>query len=72
MTRQAQPTTEYSNEIRIDVEADDVTTHLNSRMDAERDSRLTEPGWRVIRFWNHQIRDDLDYCIETVPKAIGK
>ena len=44
------------DEIRIDVEADGVTTHLNSRMDAERDSRLTELGWRVIRFWNHQIR----------------
>lgn len=59
-------------EIRIDVEADGVTTHLNSRMDAERDSRLTELGWRVIRFWNHQIRDDLDYCVETVLKAIAK
>ena len=60
------------DEIRIDVEADGVTTHLNSRMDAERDSRLTELGWRVIRFWNHQIRDDLDYCVETVLKAIVK
>ena len=59
-------------EIRIDVEADGVATHLNSRMDAERDSRLTELGWRVIRFWNHQIRDDLDYCVETVLKAIQK
>ena len=59
-------------EIRIDVEADGVSTHLGSRIDAERDSRLTELGWRVIRFWNHQIRDDLDYCVETVLKAISR
>ena len=56
----------------IDVEADGVSTHLGSRIDAERDSRLTELGWRVVRFWNHQIRDDLDYCVETVLKAISK
>ena len=61
-----------SNEIRIDVEADGVSTHQGSRIDAERDGRLTELGWRVVRFWNHQIRDDLDYCVETVLKAIAK
>ena len=55
-----------SGETRIDVEADGVSTHLGSRLDAERDSRLTGMGWRVVRFWNHQIRDDLDYCVQTV------
>ena len=55
-----------SGETRIDVEADGVSTHLGSRLDAERDSRLTEVGWRVVRFWNHQIRDDIDYCVQTV------
>ena len=55
-----------SGETRIDVEADGVSTHLGSRIDAERDSRLTELGWRVVRFWNHQIRDDIDYCVRTV------
>ena len=55
-----------SGETRIDVEADGVSTHLGSRLDAERDSRLTELGWRVVRFWNHQIRDDIDYCVQTV------
>ena len=61
-----------SDEVRIDVEADGVTTHVNSRMDAERDSQLAKLGWRVVRFWNHQIRDDLDYCVETVLKAVSK
>ena len=55
-----------SGETRIDVEADGVSTHLGSQLDAERDARLTEMGWRVVRFWNHQIRDDIDYCVQTV------
>ena len=55
-----------AGEIRIDVEADGESTHLDSRIDAERDSRLEDLGWRVVRFWNHQIRDDIDYCVQTV------
>ena len=55
-----------SGETRIDVEADGESTHLDSRIDAERDSRLEALGWRVVRFWNHQIRDDIDYCVRTV------
>ena len=55
-----------SGEIRIDVEADGESTHLDPRSDAERDSQLENLGWRVVRFWNHQIRDDIDYCVQTV------
>ena len=55
-----------SGETRIDVEADGESTHLDSRLDVERDIRLTELGWRVVRFWNHQIRDDMGYCVRTV------
>ena len=55
-----------SGETRIDVEADGETTHMDSRLDIERDIRLTELGWRVVRFWNHQIRDDMGYCVRTV------
>ena len=55
-----------SDETRIDIEVDGESTHLNPRFDVERDIRLTELGWRVVRFWNHQIRDDIDYCVSTV------
>ena len=56
----------------IDVEADGEATHRGSRADAERDIRMIELGWRVVRFWNHQIRDDLDYCVRTVLDLIRK
>ena len=53
-------------ETRIDVEVDGESTHLDPRLDAERDSRLESLGWRVVRFWNHQVRDDVDYCVQTI------
>ncbi len=59
-----------SGEVRIDVEVDGESTHLDPRVDAERDARLENLGWRVVRFWNHQVRDDVDYCVQTVLKML--
>ncbi len=61
-----------SEEIRIDVEADGKSTHLDALIDAERDALLENLGWRVVRFWNHQIRDDIDYCVKTVLNLLPK
>lgn len=55
-----------SGDIRIDVEVDGESTHLDPRLDAERDCMLENLGWRVVRFWNRQIRDDLDGCVRKV------
>ena len=55
-----------TDDIRIDVEADGESTHHDDRNDFERDTRLESLGWRVVRFWNHQIRDEVDNCVRTV------
>ena len=55
-----------NGETRINVEVDGESTHLDPRLDAERDARLEKLGWRVVRFWNHQVRDDIDFCVQTV------
>ena len=55
-----------NGEMHIDIEVDGESTHLDPRIDAERDARLENLGWRVVRFWNHQVRDDIDYCVQTV------
>ena len=52
--------------MHINIEVDGESTHLDPRIDAERDSRLENLGWRVVRFWNHQVRDDIDYCVQTI------
>ena len=53
-------------ETHIDVEVDGESTHPDPRIDAERDNRLRDLGWRVVRFWNREIRDDIDRCVQTV------
>ena len=52
--------------MRVDIEVDGESTHVDPRLDAERDSRLENLGWRVVRFWNRQVRDDIDYCVQTI------
>ena len=53
-------------DMRVDIEVDGESTHVDPRLDAERDSRLENLGWRVVRFWNRQVRDDIDYCVQTI------
>lgn len=42
----------------------------------ERDRRATEKledmGWRVIRFWEHEVEKDPDGCVRIVGEIIGK
>ena len=59
-----------SGNTRIDVEADGESTHLGSRADVERDIQLESLGWRVVRLWNHQIRDDIEYCVQRVVELL--
>lgn len=41
----------------------------NIERDRKVDAELGALGWKVIRFWEHQVNEDLDKCIETI-KAI--
>ena len=34
--------------------------------DIERDARLAEPGFRVLRFWNHQVDRELSTVLEQI------
>ena len=56
---------------RIAIEVDGVTTHADSSADIERDERLESLGWRVLRFWNYEVSDDVDYCVERVLDQVG-
>jgi len=39
--------------------------------DINRNMWLIEKGWRIIRFWNAQVRDDLEMCLEEVKSFIN-
>ena len=38
----------------------------NIERDKEVNDTLTAIGWNVIRFWEHEIRQDIEKCIERV------
>ncbi len=43
---------------------------LNKDRDRRKREALEEAGWMVLRFWDHQVRDDVAGCVETVRKAL--
>lgn len=42
----------------------------NRRRDVRNHRKLRRAGWTVIRLWEHEIRNDLDACVEHVLVAL--
>jgi len=43
----------------------------NIERDVETTKRLEQHGYRVIRLWEHELRDNIHACIARVAAAIG-
>lgn len=43
----------------------------NVERDAETDARLKAAGWKVIRLWEHELRDDPDTAAHRVAEAVA-
>ena len=49
----------------------DGSQHADTGLaDARRSAELAERGYRVIRFWNNDVLDNLDGVLETVLRAL--
>jgi len=44
--------------------------HLENERDRERDRRLQEAGFHVLRFWNNQVLQETDAVVETIWTAL--
>ncbi|MEA3255673.1 MAG: very short patch repair endonuclease [Candidatus Altiarchaeota archaeon] len=44
----------------------------NVKRDKEVNKILKKQGWKVIRFWEHEIKKDLQKCYSKVEKEINK
>ena len=42
----------------------------NMERDREINRELKRRGWTVIRFWEHEIKEDVERCVQKVKKAI--
>jgi very-short-patch-repair endonuclease len=50
--------------IEVDGAQHGETDH--SRKDAERDARLLRAGFKVLRFWNNEVNENIDGVVETI------
>ena len=42
----------------------------NIQRDLEINKELNKLGWKVVRFWEHEIKDDVARCVEKVRETI--
>jgi very-short-patch-repair endonuclease len=55
---------------RVIVEVDG-TQHAQNERDVHRTAALEADGWRVIRFWNSEVADNLDGVTEAIIEAVA-
>jgi DNA mismatch endonuclease (patch repair protein) len=44
----------------------------NRRRDARNRRLLRRMGWKVVRFWEHQVTADIDACVARVVRLLGE
>jgi very-short-patch-repair endonuclease len=61
-----------SHRLKLVVELDGAQHALEERLekDAERDRWLAAEGYRVLRFWNNEVREELDSVLDTIYAAV--
>lgn len=62
-------------EEKMDIEVDGQAWHLDCRGcrkadDIHRDIQLEAAGWKVVRFWHHEIVSDVASCVEKIRKIL--
>jgi very-short-patch-repair endonuclease len=55
---------------RLIVEVDG-SQHTESSRDERRTAALAADGWRVLRFWNSDVADNLDGAVEAIVAAVA-
>ena len=61
--------------IKVNIEVDGETWHRDERgrrriEDDYRDVILSAAGWRVLRFWVYELRENMETCLERIRRAI--
>jgi len=58
-------------DVRLIVEADGGQHDQQRRYDAERSAQLEAMGYRVLRFWNHEILSEIEGVLEQIRLALN-
>jgi very-short-patch-repair endonuclease len=49
----------------------DGSQHAESERDQVRDAFLATRGYRILRFWNHEVMGNLDSVLDTIFATLG-
>jgi very-short-patch-repair endonuclease len=60
---------------KLDIEVDGRVWHTDADgnrkvADRMRDIEVTQRGWRVLRFWVHQLAGDMEKCLDDIERAV--
>lgn len=63
--------------VRLDVEVDGRRWHVDADgrrkvSDRLRDRALTALGWKVRRFWVHELADNMEICLDAIERDLGR
>lgn len=61
----------YAPEFKMVVEVDGGQHVEQAEYDAARTAYLNEHGYRVIRFWNREVMDQLEEVLQTIEEAVN-
>jgi len=59
-------------EAQLIIEADGGQHAEQRRYDAERSARLEAMGYRVVRFWNHEILTETQVVLESILREVSE
>lgn len=67
----------FEGEIKLDLEVDGVRFHTGAdggrkTSDLLRDRELMGKGWKVRRFWIWELEQDMEGCLDTVERDLGR
>ena len=61
---------ERTRRIRSNAEYWQARIERNVGRDQEVNSRLAREGWTVLRFWDDELKNDLEGCVQRVARAV--
>jgi len=44
----------------------------NIERDKKNNEKLKKMGWKVLRFWEHEIKENPDKCVQKIKKALSQ
>lgn len=65
----------FSESLKLDVEVDGEAYHRSGSGDRladdiRRDQALIANGWRVLRFWVYELREDMERCVANIAEVV--